>query len=102
MATANGLEPFTMYLDPNDPEDAQIIRYLKPKIKRKKVSGELREAMLVYLEYLRNGNLAPTARHIASTLMPEYESPRQLAPPVPAESGGTKALQEARKSFMKR
>lgn len=99
MPTASGLESFTLYLDPEDPEDAPIIRYLKTKIRKKKVSSELRTAMLIYMEHLKGGNLSPLPRY--SPPLPEYGPPR-LAAPVPHEESGSKTLQEARRSFMKR
>lgn len=90
----SGLEAFTLYLDPNDPEDAMIIRYLKPKVRRKKAASELRTAMILYLEYLKQGT---TSRTIHATLSEPI--PVQLeAPP----NNGNQAIQKARDSFMRR
>ncbi len=104
MTTPSGLEAFTLYLDPEDPEDGPIIRYLKSKLRKKKASGELRTAMLLYLEYMRGNNLA--SHPISHNSFSDFAPPAQISPPqlVHEEPSPTsaKSIQEARRAFMKR
>lgn len=103
MATPNGLEAFTLYLDPNDPEDIPIIRYLKPKVAKKRAASEIRRAMLLYMEYLKGGNAMPVSQPVMPSFN-TYQPPAQLQAPPPQEkpASTSKAIQEARRSFMKK
>jgi len=106
VTTHGGLEAFTLYLDSEDPEDVPIIRYLKSKLRKKKASGELRTAMLHYLEYLKGNNLAPMSHSILPGIMSDFAPPAQISAPQltdqEAPAANSKSAQEARRSFMKR
>jgi hypothetical protein len=102
MATQSGLEAFTVYLDPTNPEDIPILRYLKPKVATKRAAGEIRRAMLLYIEYMKGSNAMPVSQGLP-LVMPQFHGPAQLQAPFEEQpAGGTKAIQEARRSFMKR
>lgn len=53
MTAPQKLKAYMVYLDPHNPDDRTIINHLRPLIKRRKVSNEIREALLVYMAYLR-------------------------------------------------
>lgn len=53
MTAPQKLKAYMVYLDPHNPDDRVIINHLRPLIKRRKVSNEIREALLVYMAYLR-------------------------------------------------
>jgi hypothetical protein len=102
MATRSGLEAFTVYLDPTNPEDIPILRYLKPKVATKRAAGEIRRAMLLYIEYMKGSNALPVT-HVLPPMSPPFQPPAQLQAPYEEPStAGTKTIHEARRAFMKR
>jgi hypothetical protein len=99
------LQAFTLYLDPEDPEDIPMIRYLRSKTGRKKAASELRAAMLLYMEYLKGDNLTPISRPVLAhssngNSWPEPQA--QAALPPPDENGGLDTIRAAKRAFMRK
>ena len=99
------LQHFSLYLDDEDPDDIPLIRYLNRFKRKRKVSNELRNAMSAYLRSLKTGTAlvpvsAPTPYEgfeETSTLPPSPITPTALLNGT--QSGTTKAIQEARRTF---
>jgi len=102
------LKHFTLHLDDEDPEDIPIIRYLNRFKRKRKVSNELRNAMLTYL-------FDPAAKSLPNTIAASLLNTEfgvgsgfqaaSVALPVEAingQAGSNKAIREARRTFLRR
>ncbi|MHB8629056.1 MAG: hypothetical protein ACYDEO_22990 [Aggregatilineales bacterium] len=97
------LQHFSLYLDDEDPDDISLIRYLNRYKPKRKVSNELRNAMLTYLAALKTGTARPTVSAPMAYTAAEAANVFQPSPPsvLPngTQAGFSKAIQEARRTF---
>lgn len=92
MTAPQKLKSYMVYLDPHDPDDRTIINHLRPLIKRRKVSNEIREALLIYIAYLRRKKEPDSAALATDLETPPTIQAMELPPTV----------NEAARTFIKR
>ena len=102
------LKHFTLHLDDEDPEDVPLIHYLNRFKRKRKVSNELRNAMLAYLVVERTRRVPDSG---SPFVLPTEYGARCVAyhsPGMPpnltdsVQKGATKAIEEARRMFLRR